>query len=170
MANLVKGPFDLKWGSNTLVDVSEIALDFNQDSNDYATVDNRNYTVDSAITASVSLTFLASDVPALAAVLPQYHVPNGGQMSSGETVTDTDGAIDVVAASCDSDPVYNDLDVISCGVNGQVFRLKNTRTKIDSMEFADNAVRTVTVLFVGEPDAGVANIQFFREGGISVVS
>ena len=40
MANLVKGPFDLKWGANTLVDVSEISLDYNQDSNDYATVDN----------------------------------------------------------------------------------------------------------------------------------
>ncbi len=170
MANLVKGPFELKWGSTTLVDVSEISLDFNQDTNDYSTVDNRTYTVDGAITASVSLTFLASDVPVLAAVLPQYRVANGGTLSSGETVTSADGVIDVKAASCDTDPIYNDLDVISCGTNGQVFRLKNARTKIDSMEFADNAVRTVTVLFVGEPEAGVANFQFFREGDISVVS
>ena len=167
---LVKGPFDLRWGENTLVDVSEISLEYEQESNDYTTVDNRRYSIDGAINASVSLTFLASDVAALAAVLPQYHVPNGGTLSSGETVSGTDGAIDVVAASCDSDPVYNDLDVISCGTNGQVFRLKNARTKIDSMEFADNAVRTVTVMFVGEPEAGVGNIQFFRENDVTAIS
>lgn len=167
---LVRGPFDLKWGANTLVDVSEISLDFSQDTNDYTTIDNRRYTIDGAIDASVTVTFLGSDVAALAAVLPQYVVANGGTLSSGETVTDADGAIDVLAASCENDPVYNDLDVVSCGTNGQVFRLKNARTRIDSMEFADNAVRTVTVAFVGEPDAGVANIQFFKENGISIVS
>ena len=167
---LVRGPFDLKWASNTLVDVSEISLDYSQDSNDYSTVDNRKYTIDGAITATVSLTFLASDVESLAAVLPQYHVPNGGTLSSGETVTDAAGAIDVKAASCDTAPTYNDLDVISCGDPGDVFRLKNARTIIDSMEFADNSVRTVTVKFVGEPAAGVANIQFFKEGTLSTVS
>ena len=167
---LVRGPFDLKWGANTLVDVSEISLDYEQESSDYTTVDNRRYTIDGAINASVTLTFLGSDVAALAAVLPQYHVAAGGQLSSGETVSGTEGAIDVVAASCDGDPVYNDLNIISCGTNGQVFRLKNARTKIDSMEFADNAVRTVTVAFIGEPDAGVGNIQFFRENDITAVS
>jgi len=168
--SLVKGPFNVKWGSNTLLDISEISLDYSQDSNTYTTVQNNSYVVDSAISSSVSLTFLASDVPALAAVLPQYHVANGGQLSSGETVTDADGAIDIKAASCDTDPVYNDLDIISCGVPGQVFRLKNARTKIDSMEFADNAIRTVTVQFLGEPEAGVGNIQFFKSGTLSAVS
>lgn len=167
---LVRGPFDLRWGSNTLVDVSEISLDYDQDSSDYTTVDNRRYTIDGAITSSVELTFLASDVASLAVVLPQYYVPSGQVLSSGETVTDTDGAIDVVAASCDSDPVYHDLDIVSCGLNGQVFRLKNSRTRISGMEFADNAVRTVTVAFIGEPEAGSANIQFFKENGISTVS
>lgn len=167
---LVKGPFDLRWGINTLTDVSEISLEYEQDSNDYTTVDNRKYTIDGAINASVTLTFLASDVASLAAVLPQYHVPAGENLSTGELVSGEDGAIDVVAASCDQDPVYNDLDVISCGNNAQVFRLKNARTKIDSMEFADNAVRTVTVAFIGEPEAGTANIQFFAEDDIAVVS
>jgi len=167
---LVKGPFDLKWGSNTLVDVSTIKLNFSQASNNYTTIDNRQYTVDGAITASVALTFLASDVASLAAVLPQYHVANGGTLSSGETVSGTDGAIDIVAASCDNDPVYNDLDVIACGTNAQLFRLKNARTRIDSMDFANDTVRTVTVLFVGEPDQGVGNIQFFRENDVTSVS
>lgn len=167
---LVRGPFDIRWGSNTLLDISEISLEYDQDSNDYTTVDNRKYTIDGAITTTVTLTLLKSDVASLAAVLPQYHVANGQQLSSGETVTSVDGAIDVVAASCESDPVYDDLDIISCGANGEVFRLKNARTKIDGMEFADNSVRTVSIMFVGEPDAGIANIQFFRENGISTVS
>ena len=167
---LVRGPFDIRWGNNTLLDISEISLEYDQDSNDYTTVDNRKYTIDGAITSTVTLTLLKSDVASLAAVLPQYHVANGQQLSSGETVTSTDGAIDVVAASCESDPVYDDLDIISCGANGEVFRLKNARTKIDGMEFADNAVRTVSIMFVGEPDSGVANFQFFRENGITSVS
>lgn len=168
---LVRGPFDLQWGSNTLVDVSDIKLDYSQDSNDYTTVDNRKYTIEGGITATVTLDFLSSDVAALAAVLPQYHVPNGGTLSSGETVTGSEGAIDIVAAvGCTFDPVYNDLDVIACGTNSQVFRLKNARTKIDSMEFTDNAVRTVSVQFIGEPSAGIGVIQFFREDDISSVS
>lgn len=168
---LVRGPFDLKWGTNTLVDVSEISLDYSQDSNDYTTVDNRKYTIEGGITASVTLTFLGSDVAALAAVLPQYHVANGGHLSSGETVTGSEGAIDIVAAvGCTFDPVYNDLDVIACGTNSQVFRLKNARTKIDSMDFTDNSVRTVVVQFIGEPDAGVGVIQFFRENDVTAVS
>lgn len=170
MASLVRGPFDLKWGANTLQDVSEISLDYDQETNDYTTIDNRRYTIDGAINASVSVTLLKSDVAALATVLPQYVVANGGVLSTGETVTNAAGAIDVVAASCENDPVYNDLDIISCGAVGDVFRLKNARTRIDSMELADNAVRTVTVVFVGEPAAGDANVQFFKEGGISVVS
>lgn len=167
---LVKGPFDIEWGNNTLEDISEISLDYSQDSSEYPTVKNVVYTVDTAIRASVTLTLLASDVAALAAVLPQYHVANGGTMSSGEIVADPEGAIDVKSAACDDEPVYNDLDIISCGNPGQVFRLKNARTKIDSMEFADNAIRTVSVMFVGEPESGVANIQFFKEGTINVVS
>ena len=168
--SLVKGPFNLKWGANTLLDVSEISMDYSQDSNEYNTVQNQTYTVDAAIKSSVTLTFLASDVPSLAAVLPQYHVASGQSMSSGEIVTDEDGAIDVKSAACDSDSVYNDLDIISCGNPGQVFRLKNARTKIDSMEFADNAIRTVSVQFLGEPASGVANIQFFKTGTLTPVS
>jgi hypothetical protein len=167
---LVQGPFDVRYGNATLLDVSEISLDFEQDSSDYTTIDNRRYTIDGAISASVTLTFLKSDVPALAVVLSQYYKASGQTLSSGETVTGTEGAIDVMAASCDTDPIYEDLDIISCGTNGHVFRLKNARTKIDSAEFADNSVRTVSVIFIGEPEAGVASIQLFRENDVTSVS
>jgi len=168
--SLVRGPFDIQWGANTLTDVSEISLDFEQESNEYTTVDNRRYSVDGAINATVSITLLASDVPALAVVLPQYFVPQSGTLSTGESVTGADGAIDVVAASCDSAPTYASLVITGCGSNAQVFRLVNARTKIDSMEFADNAVRTVTVQFIGEPESGDANIQFFAEDDVVGVS
>lgn len=166
----VKGPFNAEWNDDSLEDISEISLDYEQETNDYSTVDGRTFTIDGAITASVSLTVLSTDVPALHVLLPQYWVANGGVMSTGETVTDADGAIDIKAASCDEDPVYSDLDITSCGNPGQVFRLKNARTRIDSMEFADNVLRTITVQFVGEPEQGKANIQFFKEGTLSVVS
>jgi len=170
MANLVKGNFEVKWGNNTLLDLSELSLDYEQNSNDYETVQGTTYTVEGAIKASVSITLLKSDVASLAVVLPQYFVANNGVLSTGETVTHADGAIDVKAASCDTAPTYNDLDIISCGDPGDVFRLVNARTVIDSMEFADNAVRTVTVKFVGEPGSGEGNIQFFKEGTLSTVS
>lgn len=170
MANLVKGNFEIKWGANELYDISEISLDYEQNSNDYETVQGGTYTVEGAIRASVTLTLLKSDVESLAVVLPQYYRANGSVMSSGETVTSEDGAIDVQAASCDTAPTYNDLDIVACGDPGDVFRLKNARTVIDSMEFADNSVRTVTVRFVGEPGPGVGNIQFFKEGSLSTVS
>ena len=38
MANLVKGNFEIKWGANELFDISEISLDYEQNSNDYETV------------------------------------------------------------------------------------------------------------------------------------
>ena len=168
--NLVKGSFEVKWGANTLYDISEVSLDYSQNSNDYDTIQGNTYTVEGSIKASVTLKFLKSDVESLAVALPQYYVPNGGVMSSGETVTDENGAIDIKAASCDVAPTYNDLDIISCGDPGDVFRLKNARTVIDSMEFADNSVRTVSVKFVGEPESGDGNIQFFKEGALSTVS
>ena len=169
MSALVRGPFDLKWGTNTLVNIETIKTDYAQDSSDYQTVEHNTYTIDGAIKSSVALTLLASDVAALAVVLPQYHVAMGGILSTGETVSDADGAIDVVAASCDESPVYNDLDIISCANPGQTFRLVNARTRIDSIEF-DDKIRTVVVMFIGEPAQGIANVQFFKDGTINVVS
>lgn len=166
---LVRGPFDIVWGGNTLTNIETISVDYSQDSQDYTTVQHQTYQLDGPIKATVSLTLLASDVPALAAVLPQFHVNNGGVMSTGETVNNANGAIDVLALDCDSAPVYNNLDIISCANPGEVFRLVYARTKIDSIEF-DDKVRKITVQFIGEPAQGDGNVQFFKEGTINVVS
>lgn len=156
---LVKGPFSIKWGANPVVDVSEIGFNYDVATNDYQTVDGRTYTVDGAITASIDLTLLASDVEALSAILPQYYVPEGQKMSTGETAPEG-GAIDIVAAQCDTTNTNYDLDIISC--NGEVTRLVNARTSLSTVDIADNSLRTVTVTFRGEPEQGEGIIQFFK--------
>lgn len=166
---LVRGPFDITWGGNTLASIEEIEVEYEQDSEDYTTVQHQTFQLDGPIKATASLTLLASDIAALSTVLPQYHVANGGVMSTGETVNNADGAIDVLALDCDEEPVYNDLDISSCANPGQVFRLVNARTKLDSIEF-DDKIRKVVVQFVGEPAQGDGNVQFFKEGTINVVS
>lgn len=166
---LVRGKFDLEWGANTLTDIEEIEVEYEQDSEDYTTVQHQTYELDGPIKASVTLTLLSTDVAALAAVLPQYHIANGEILSTGETVNDANGAIDVSGLSCDTTPVYHDLDIISCGNPGQVFRLINARTKLESIEF-DDKIRKVMVKFIGEPVPGEGVVQFFKEGTIAVVS
>lgn len=169
MPTLVRGPFDIQWGGNTLTNIEEVEVEHEQDSEDYTTVQHQTHQLDGAMKSTVTLTLLASDVAALAVVLPQYHVNNGQVMSTGETVNEANGAIDILALDCETNPVYNDLDVISCSNPGHVFRLVNARTKLESIEF-DDKVRKVMVQFVGEPAQGDANIQFFKEGTINVVS
>lgn len=159
---LVKGPFTIKWGSNTLLDVSELGFNYDVATNDYETLDGRTYTIEGAITASVDLTLLASDVSALATIFPQYYVAPGGTLSTGETVdAESDGAIDIVAASCDTTSSNYDLEITSC--TGETTRLVNARTSLSAIDFADNAVRTVQVTFRGEPGTGEGAVQFFQD-------
>lgn len=162
---MVKGPFSIKWGANPILDVSELTFNYDVNTNDYQTVDGRTYTVDGAITASVELTLLKSDVNALRTILGSYYVPKGGTLSTGETVTGDDGAIDIKAASCDLASTNYNLDITSC--NGHVTRLVNARASLSGQEFADNSVRTVTITFRGEPASGEGIVQFFKAGDIS---
>lgn len=165
--SLVKGPFNIKWGDNVIQDIEEVAIDHTIDSEDFETVQGRTIEVDGPYKVTVTLTLLAADIPALAAILPQHFVPNGGMMSTGETVQEAQGAIDVVPSDCDSETIFNDLDIEACGNPGQVLRVVNTRTKIDSMEL-DNKLMKVAVKFVGESTE--ATVQMFMAGGINVVS
>lgn len=168
---LVRGPFSIKWGNNAVLNVSEIGFNYDVATSDYSTVDGRTETVEGAITASVELTLLYSDVDALKTILPQYYVPKGSKLSTGETVNSDEGAIDIVAASCDTTDTVYPLEITSC--NGEVTRLVNARTSLTSQEFADNAVRTVTVTFRGQPKQNETTgkpqgiVQFFKQGGIT---
>lgn len=160
--SLVKGPFNFKWGANSLNNVSEISVDYTVDTSDTNTLDGNKYTVQTGMSATVTLTLLDNDIASLATVLPQFYVPVGGTLSTGETVTNAQGAIDVKAASCTTSDVYNQLDVYACGTNAQVMRLVRCRTQIESIDVADG-LRTVAVQFIGEPDTGDAVVQFLTD-------
>jgi len=158
---LVKGPFNFKWGANSLYNVSEISVDYSVDSSDTTTLDGNRFTTQTGMGVTVTLTLLDNDIASLATILPQYYVANGGTLSTGQVVAQG-GAIDVKAASCTTSDVYNQLDVYACGTNAQVLRIPRCRTQIDSVDVTDG-LRTVTVAFISEPLAGAATIQFLRD-------
>lgn len=159
---LVKGPFNFKWGANTLNNVSEISVDYTVDSSDTTTLDGNRFSVQTGMGASVTLTLLDNDIASLAMVLPQYYVKSGETLSTGETVTQAQGAIDIAAASCTTSDVYNQLDIYACGTNAQVMRIPRARTQIESVDIADG-LRTVAVTFIGEPQSGHAAVQFLQD-------
>lgn len=168
MATTRKGPFSITWGDNRITDVDSVETDTEQDSEDYTKVTGESETVDGVIRAAVSLEVSKTDIPVLAALLPQFFVPNGGVMSTGETVNNAAGAIDVKAAASGSTPVYNNLDIEADGT-GDVFRLVNARTRIDGTSIDDKRM-TLTIRFIGEPGPGEANYQFFMANTLSVIS
>ena len=163
---LARGPFNFRWGMNLLEDIEEVSMEFEQDSEDYQTIQGNTFELDGPMKVAMTATFLATDIPTLAVLLPQYYVAQGQSLSTGEAVTDSQGAIDVRAAACGEDLVFEDLDIESCASPSQILRLKNVRTKIDSVEL-DNKVRKVVIRFVGETPGGEAVMQFFRDGGIN---
>ena len=167
--SLVRGPFSIKWGDNTITDVEEVSIDHEVTSDEFTTVQGTTLEIDGAYKVSATLTLLASDIPALSALLPQYFVANGGVMSTGETVNNAAGAIDIKAASCDDSIVYNNLDITSCGNPGQVLRIVNARTRIEGIEL-DNVIKKVMIKFIGEAGSDEATVQIFKSGTISVVS
>lgn len=163
---LVKGPFSIKWGENAVIDVSEVGFNYDQTTNDYETIDGRTLHTSGAITASIELTLLSSDVDTLKVIFPQYYVAPGGTLSTGEEVAaGSEGAIDIVAASCDESDTAYPLDIISC--TNDVTRLVNTKTQLSGVDLADNSLRTVTVTFTGEPEQGQGIVQFFKNGEIT---
>jgi hypothetical protein len=160
--SLVKGPFNFKYGANTISNVSDISVDFSVDTSDTTTLDGNKYTVETGMSATVTMTLLDNDIASLAMVLPQFYVAKNGVLSTGETVTQNQGAIDVKAASCTTSTVYAQLDIYACGTNAQVLRLVRARTQVDSVDIGDG-LRTVAVKFIGEPVAGTGVIQFLQD-------
>jgi hypothetical protein len=163
---LVKGPFTIKWGDNTIEDIEEIDVEHSIDSEDFQTLQGRTYEIDGSYKVSATITLLDSDIDVLSVLLPQHYVAFGEQMSTGEEVLSELGAIDIKAASCDEDPVTNSLDIMSCANPSNVLRIVDCRTKVEGVEISDK-VQKVMVKFVGEASADEATIQFFKDGGLS---
>lgn len=166
---LIRGPFTLKWGDNVIEDVEEVDVEHEVDSEDFETVQGKTYSVDGAFKVGVTITLLATDIAAISALLPQHFVPNGQVMSTGETVNNAQGAIDIKPSSCDDELIHNNLDIISCGNPAQVSRIVNARSRFEGFEM-DNKLQKVLIRFVGESESDEATMQFFKQGTINVVS
>lgn len=165
---IIHGSYNIKWGDNVLEDVTEIDFTNDISDEDFETLQGQTKTVDGPRKVTAGITLLSTDIQALAAVLPQHFVDDGEVMSTGETVNDAVGAIDVVDHCADA-PVYHDLTITSCGDPGQVLRLVNCRTRLDSIDTPTTA-RTVQVLFLAEAESGQALVQFFNEGALNYIS
>lgn len=160
---LVKGPFNFKWGGQQLNNVSEISVDYTVDSSDTTTLDGNRFSVQTGMGVTVSLTLLDNDIASLATVLPQYFKAMGDTLSTGETVGEAEGAIDIAAASCETSEYHYPLDIYACGTNAQVLRIPRARTQVDSVDIGDG-LRTVTVQFIGEPESGTnAVLQLLKD-------
>jgi len=164
---LVKGPFDLYYGANLLAGIETVDLNYDVDTDDYSTIQGRRYTISGAHSVSIVVTFLESDVASLATILPQYFVANGGHLSTGETVSNSAGAIDVVPGGCNASPTKTDAVLVSCGNPGHVLRVVDCTTEIDGVD-VDGKIRKVSVRLQGESTAGT--IQMFAEGAVNIVS
>lgn len=167
--SIIKGPFTIKFGDNTIDDVEEIEVNSDISRDDIETVQGRTITVDGARKASVKLTLLSTDIAALAIVMPQYFVPNGGVMSTGETVSNANGAIDIASAvACGQVETHQNLDIYACGSPQDVFRLVRARSSFEDLTL--EKIRKVGVTFIGDPLSGDGIMQFFKAGSLAVVS
>lgn len=167
--SIIRGPFNLKWGDNVLKGVTEVDIEHDVDSDTYPTLQGENIELDGPYSITATITLLESDIESLSLVLPQYFVTNGGVLSTGETVNNAQGAIDVRAAACDEEIIFDNLDIESCSNPATVLRIPHARTRIDSIEL-DNKVMQVAIRFIGQPVQGEATLQFFKKNSIHVVS
>lgn len=167
--SIIRGPHILYWGGNRIEGVEELDLEHEVDEEDYPTLDGKTRTLDGPYKVTATITLLETDIAALAVLMPQYFVPNGGILSTGETVNNAAGAIDIKAASCNQGTINNNLDIESCGNPADVLRIVNARSRIDDVDY-DNKVRKVMIKFIGEADASEATIQFFKKNTIATVS
>lgn len=168
MPSKVSGPFTLKWGDNTIEEVESVDTQYNKSSEDIETIQGNIRTFDGPHQARATITLLYSDIAALAALLPQHFVENGEVMSTGETVNNATGAIDI-NNGCGLSTVRNNFDIISCDEPADVTRLVNARTRYMGQSVS-NKIRKVMIEVIAEPDAGEAAVQYFKENTISVVS
>lgn len=159
--SLIRGPFTIKWGANTLLDIEELNVDFAIGSDDYVNIKGKTFELDGATKFGITLTLLATDIASLAALLPQHYVAQGGVLSTGETVNNAAGAIDAVPHKCDESLLYNDLDIINCADTTQVTRLVNARTKWGGFDIT-NKLQKIMVRFIGEADARQAPFQILH--------
>jgi hypothetical protein len=166
---ITRGPFDIKWGDNELDNVESVDVEYSNDREDVITLQGRTLIFDGNQKVEAVATLVGPDIPALAAILPQYFVANGQKLSTGETVQHAQGAIDVVPRACDEDLIYNNFDIISCATPGVVHRINNARTTLDDVDFSEK-ISKYMIRIIGEAPKDEATMQVFRDGKIKTIS
>lgn len=164
---LVKGNFNFKLGANVLAEIDEFNVNYDVSTNDHESLQGHTYEIEGGHKVSVEARFLESDVPSLAVALPQFFVANGGTLSTGETVNDANGAIDIVPSQCGDSQDYTDLIIEGCGDNPETARLIDVASRFNGFVL-DGGLRKVSVVFNGYSTTGT--VQFFRRNAVSIVS
>lgn len=160
------GPYRVKYGSVIFDDVTEVSWDYSANTNEQTMIDGRTKTLPTTTTASVDVTLYAADIQTLSLVFPQFAVPAGGTMSTGEVTTEA--AFDALAMSaCGSMDLEEDLEIIGCKLTT---RLVNAKATISSIDYEDNITQNVTLHFTGNPDAGQAVFQIYKNGSLQAAS
>lgn len=162
---IVRGPFNLTWGDTTLLEIESLEIDYSLDSEDYTANSGHVYQIDKARKASVTCTFLATDIATLSAILPQYYKENGETLSNGDIVRNSAGAIDLIPHACDPSDIYHDLEIEACGGRAEVLRFVRTRTVIDNIEISK--IRKIIVKFISEPLPSQASVQLVGFNDVS---
>lgn len=156
------GPYRVKYGSVIFDDVTEVSWDYSADTNEQTMIDGRTKTLPTTTSASVDVTLYAADIQTLSLIFPQYAVPAGGTMSTGETTDEP--AFDAKAMSaCGATDLEEDLEIIGCKLTT---RLVNAKATISSIDYEDNVTQNVTITFTGQPNAGEAVFQMYKTGSL----
>lgn len=154
------GPYRVKYGSVIFDDVTEVSWDYSADTNEQTMIDGRTKTIPTTTSASVDVTLYAADIQTLSLIFPQYAVPAGGTMSTGE-VTERPAFDALAMSACGSQNLEEDLEIIGCKLTT---RLVNAKATISSIDYEDSVTQNVTVTFTGNPAAGQAVFQMFETG------
>ena len=157
---IAKGPFNLKWGDDTLAEIETVEVDHEINSEGYEANSGNVYQIEKSRKFVIRVTLLATDLASLAVVLPQYFVAKNAQLADGTVVTNDDGALDIKNLGCSDVFVYHDLDISSCGSTAETFRLKNARSILRNIEIGK--IRKIVVEFIGEPVVGGSALQFIE--------
>lgn len=164
MAKDTLAPYDVTYGANTVKNITELTVNMDRERETVPYLDGGMGRFNGNWDVSVDITVAKDDVDVLAALVPQYHVAENEKMSTGETVTSENGAIDVNTADCDTDEVVQHLEIKAC--NGRVLRIVDASSDISTSTLNEN-YGTTTITFFGRAEGGRGAVQYFTAGTLT---
>lgn len=150
--------------------IGSVEFEVERDSIDVEDIHGLKVEIPGSLKTGATFELNRTDVQTLRSYLGQHWVPQGGTLSSGETVLAEEGAIDIVPSGCEVEAKLWHIEFISCSTPRQVKRLLYGKFDYQEESINGAAERTTTVKLTSQPPAGVAPIQYYAEGGISIVT